>query len=107
MFVVDSPLHSVVGVKRKLRRLSSVGCLTTLLKLLCLVCPDYCAREIWKKLSISAFGVKQKLRRLSSVGNHDMTNVARINSGGLYLLADSHALAQTSQSLDLSLDVAI
>jgi hypothetical protein len=60
--------RTVVGVKRKLRRLSSVGYLTTLLKLLCLVCPDYCARKLWKKLSIFIVGVKKKLRRLSSVG---------------------------------------
>ena len=31
--------------------------------------PNYCAREIWKKLSISAVGVNRKLRRLSSVGS--------------------------------------
>jgi len=31
---------------------------------------NYCARKIWKKLSISV-GVNKKLRRLSSVGSHD------------------------------------
>src|SRR5262245_60005248 len=31
--------------------------------------PSYCAREIWKKLSISVVGVKNQLRRLSSVGS--------------------------------------
>jgi hypothetical protein len=30
---------------------------------------NYCARAIWKKLSISVVGVNKKLRRLSSVGS--------------------------------------
>ena len=32
--------------------------------------PNYCAHEIWKKLSISVVGLSNQLRRLSSVGKH-------------------------------------
>src|SRR5829696_6300174 len=46
------------------------------LKPLCLVLPHYCARKIWKKLSISVGGLKKKLRRLSTVGSHDLKNAA-------------------------------
>jgi hypothetical protein len=58
---------SVTVAKKQVAMIVHCGLPRTLLKLLLCV-PNYCARKIWKKLSISIVGIKRKLRRLSSVG---------------------------------------
>lgn len=40
----------------------------------------------WKKLIISVVGVRKKLGRVSRMAHHEMTEVARINSSGLFSL---------------------
>jgi hypothetical protein len=61
--------HFSCGRKKQVAKIVHCGLRQDFFEALVPCLPNYHARKIWKKLSISAVGIRKKLRRLSTVGS--------------------------------------